>query len=86
MPAEKVNPLVAPPAPEIGVGPEAVRTKAVATAVPPLSFVTTFETVKLGAMSSFVIVQLTVWPRAREIVAGKVDADGVPPVHTRLEA
>ena len=35
-----------PPAPEIGVGPAADNVKSVVTAVPPLSFVTVFTSVR----------------------------------------
>ena len=46
------------PAPAIVVGPSALSIQSVAVAVPPLSFVTFFTSVRLGAVSSFVIEQV----------------------------
>ena len=51
-----------PVAPEIGVGPAAVRVHAVGTAVPPLSLVTVLTSVRCGPMSSLLIVQVTLLP------------------------
>src|SRR5207247_1946250 len=68
VPAEKPEPLDAPPAPEIGVGPAAVRVHSVATRVPPLLFVTYLMSTRDGAMSSFVTVHVFVSPTAIELL------------------
>jgi hypothetical protein len=58
VPAEKAGPLLATPAPEIGVGPLAVNVQCEGNDVPPSSFTTCLISVRLGATSSLVIVQL----------------------------
>ncbi len=58
VPAEKLASLLTLPAPEIGVGPSALSVQSLACAVPPLSLVTCLTSVRLGATSSLVIVQL----------------------------
>ena len=59
MPVLKVPSLDVPPAPEIGVGPAALSVQALAEAVPPASLMTFLTKVRLGAVSSLVIVQVT---------------------------
>ena len=56
MPALKFGPLEAPPAPEIGVGPEALSVQAPEEVEPPLLLVTIFDSVRDGGMSLLVIV------------------------------
>ena len=63
-PAAKVEPLVAPPGPEIDVGPAALTVQAPGEAVPPLLLTTIFVSVKLATMSSFVIVHVKWAPGA----------------------
>ena len=64
VPAEKPEPLDAPPAPEIGVGPAAVSVHSAAVRVPPLLFVTYLIRTSEGALSSFVTVHVFVSPTA----------------------
>ena len=54
-----------PVAPEIVVGPVAVKVKSVASAVPPLSLVMVFFNVKTGETSLLLMVQVAFWPGAR---------------------
>ena len=84
MPAEKPEPLCAPPAPEIEVGPDAVSVKSEAAAVPPSSFTTCLTSVNDGALSLFVIVQVTSSPIASVILSGPLNEP--PPVQTQLDA
>ena len=63
MPAEKRALLVAPPLPEIGVGPAAESVQALGAAVPPLLLVTFLTNVRLGTSSVLTIVQVALSPR-----------------------
>src|SRR5262249_58231767 len=83
-PAETEEPLVAPPAPEIDVGRDAVRVKSAGAAVPPLSFTTCLTSVSDGALSLFVMVQVTSSPIASVILSGLEKLP--PPVHCQLLA
>src|SRR5947209_3599359 len=79
VPAEKSGPLDAPPAPEIDVGPDAVRAHSVAPRVPPLSFVTYLTRTREGGMSAFVTVQVFVSPTAIEPVQSAEKLAAYPP-------
>ena len=73
-----------PVTPEIPVvGPAAFNVQSVAAAVPPLSLMTAFESVRCAGMSSFVIVQVADWPTPRVTVD---PVDWVAPVHTHADA
>ena len=70
------GPLSVPAAP-----PLAVSVHALSAAVPPLSFTTTLFSVKLGTLSSLVIVQTALCP-----LASAIEAPVCVPVPVQLQA
>jgi hypothetical protein len=72
--------LVAVPLPENDVGPVAVKVKSSSVALPPLSMVSCFISLRDGILSSLVITHDADSPNARVMVSA---SSCVPPIHIR---
>lgn len=82
MPADTVALVTAtaPVTPLIVVGPVAVSVNEPTVEGPPLVSVTVFTSVRTGAMSLLLIVQVAVWPMVR----ARLDPVNVPEVQLQL--
>ena len=89
VPADTATPVTAalPVAPLTpAVGPVAVSVQSVATAVPPLSFVTVLVSVSVAGWSSFVIVHVTASPSGIVTTAPVTGRSPVPVAHVQSPA